>query len=272
MSVSTHGRDSDNARGIKSRALTTTGIVASVATGAFGVAAVAAAEAQAGTIYACYKKSNNQLSYSKKAHCKQGSKLISWNSKGQSGGTGAQGAAGPQGAAGAQGAQGATGGQGAQGAQGAPGQNGTGPGYYQYHAIGTSPVIGAAPTVIAAFSPRSGGTYDVNAVQTIHNASSAATECWLRNVNSSGSASASTPATFETVENLWLPVANTGMVAGSFNRSLQIQEVCENYTGLGTAKWDGAEMTASRVTSATPLSRKARAVLRNKIPRRTPPR
>jgi hypothetical protein len=287
MPGSAHSRDSDAQRSAKSRALTATGLVASVATSAFGVAAVTAADAQAGTIYACYNKTTNQLSYTKRSHCKQGSKLIWWNSKGPQGATGpagAQGAAGAQGVQGAPGPQGTTGPQGAQGAtgaQGAAGQNGAGPGYYNYVSVrphsSSAPIVGTTPTVVAALSPKSGGTYDVNAVTTIHNVASsggspAATECWLQQVSSSGGAGSETPQTFETVENLWVPVPNTGMIGGAASRSPQIQYVCKNYTAKGTAKYLGAELTASRVTTATPLSQKARPALRNKIPRRTPPR
>ena len=265
MSRTSQQVGTDRVTSAKSRALKATGLMASVATGAFGVAAVAAADAQAGTIHACYKKSNHQLSYSKSGSCKHGSKLISWNSAGPQG---------AQGATGAQGAQGATGGagsQGAQGAQGAAGQNGTGPGYYHYTSLGLGSPIGTTPTVVAAMSPLVGGVYDVNGATTVINSGGAHTECWLRNVNSSGSPSASTPQIFETLQNDWIPIANTGMVAGSFDRSVQIQDVCENYAGTGTARYDGAELTGSQVTTATRLSRKARSALHNKIPRHTPP-
>ncbi len=75
----------------KVRALTATGVA--VATGALGVAAVTAAEAQAasGKIFACYSKKTGALKISKSHKCKKGSKLISWNASGPRGATGAAG-------------------------------------------------------------------------------------------------------------------------------------------------------------------------------------
>jgi hypothetical protein len=291
MPSSTQGDRKDYARGAKHRALAATGLMASVATGGLAVGAVTAAEAQGATsggkIFACYSKSTGALAYSKTHSCKSGHKLISWNKVGPQGARGAQGAQGapgsgagpqgPQGATGAQGPQGATGAQGPQGAtgaQGATGPNGIVAGYYHYTALGTPATLGTtSPTVVAQVDPGVPGHYDVNGVVTVLN-SGGATECWLREASFSGVHSSNAP-TFETVQNAYLPVANTGMMFGSFSGS--IQEVCKNYAThsgapVGTNYYDGADLTAVNVSTATAQSPRVKTALRNKIPGPVPPR
>ena len=95
----------------RQRAVAATGLIASAA--ALGLSPTTA---ETKTVFACYKKSSDVLSYSKRQKCPKGSKLISWNSEGPQDSTGA---AGPQGVQGVQGVQGPQGSKGVQGAQGA---------------------------------------------------------------------------------------------------------------------------------------------------------
>jgi hypothetical protein len=63
----------------------------------------AASAAQAGTLYACVKKSGSAHIYSKKPKCKKGETKLSWNASGQPGPTGKNGVNGANGANGGNG-------------------------------------------------------------------------------------------------------------------------------------------------------------------------
>jgi hypothetical protein len=157
MASRTHDPTKDprtRGRGSRPRAVAAGGLIASAA--ALGVAANAA---DASTIFACYKKSNDALSYSSSHKCKRGSKLISWNSAGPQGSTGTQGAAGLQGA------QGAAGPQGAKGAQGPQGPAGAVAGYAQEDFTGAA--LTAGSNVVATVDPSSSGQFALNAMATI---------------------------------------------------------------------------------------------------------
>jgi hypothetical protein len=211
------------------RAVAATGLIASAA--AFGVSASAA---DASTIFACYKKSSDALSYSKSHKCKKGSKLISWNSQGPQGATGA---------AGAKGAQGAAGPQGAKGAQGPQGPAGAVAGYANERFSGSSLTSGAH--VVAALTPASSGEFEVNAMATI-GAGGGNWQCWAQS-SSGGKTPEAENLLFGTARTQ--TIETTGILPGGPTSS--IVEVCNvsPKSGSKPTVFDSA-LTAVRLSAA----------------------
>jgi Collagen triple helix repeat (20 copies) len=236
-------------KGVKDRALTATGLIATAAGGAFGVAAVTAAEAQAagGKIFACYSKKTKVLKHASKAHCPKGSKLVAWNSSGPQGAPGAQGHAGANGVNGAQGAQGKAG---AQGAPGAQGPAGTQAGYANERFGGFSSPIRSSISpgsfvTIASVTPASSGSFAVEGQVALATPANNGGYCWARDSKSSSS----TPEGFDFASaGRDIDVPTTGILKADPTHPIQL--VCfAPSSNSKSIEALNAGLTATRVSS-----------------------
>lgn len=149
--------------------MTRRGTAVLVAVCALLVGALAlASEAQAGTLYACYKKTAGTVRIvSAKAKCKKGEAKVSWGSAGKNGANGANGASGSNGT---NGKDGAAGKEGKEGKEGPPGQNGTALAYAEVNSAGA---LGGNSKGISKMSPGGSpatGVYCLAIPGTLHNA------------------------------------------------------------------------------------------------------
>ena len=256
--------------------LAMTGVAATLAGGGVGAAAIDAASASAapaGTISACYKKSNGQLSYLKAGKkCKKGTTLISWNAAGPQGAPGAPGAGGAEGKTGAtgltgtqgpQGTQGTQGVQGHIGAQGVTGASGALSAFYQYNTAGTTLVHSAGghpvPEVVNVIQPTS-GNYVVAATNEIINnnlTNSVFVDCHLDEFFSASGHTRDVligPTHFARVAQGILETQEIAQqaVASFSSRGLSsIREICSTHNTSKSTVVQPAELTATQVKKIT---------------------
>lgn len=147
-------------------------IAALAATGALLLAAFAAtSQAQAQTIYACYKKKSGSIHIvTKGGKCKKGESKVSWNSEGPAGKNGTNGTNGTNGAPGKEGAAGKEGPAGKEGVAGKTGNTGPEGTALAYAEVSSTGTLGSSKGVVKMTPGASPGTgvYCLDIPGTLH--------------------------------------------------------------------------------------------------------
>lgn len=151
------------------RGLAVLGLMAALLVGTLA----AASQAQATTIYACYKKTAGTVRIvTAKAKCKKGEAKVSWGTTGKDGVNGAPGATGAGGANGKEGGAGKEGKEGKAGKEGAPGKEGPAGTALAYAEVSSTGTLGANSKGVSKMSPGgspSTGVYCLSIPGTLHN-------------------------------------------------------------------------------------------------------